>query len=197
MIFHKVLIFSFLVFSDEDNFHTYPRTTFLFLLCEMWGTRFSFSFSFLFSFICSLFTFQTLSPFPVSLPPGNSLSHPPSPCFYEGVPLPMHLLPPPRPTLRHLSSLLRTKNLSFHWCMTKPSFATYAHMQLKPCVLLCWWLSPFKFWVVGSGWFILLFFPWGCKPLQLIFNLFSWSFSSYWNVRTLCCSLETSLLLDI
>ena len=34
-----------------------------------------------------------LSPFPVSLPTRNTLSHPPSPCFYEGVPL----LPPPCP----------------------------------------------------------------------------------------------------
>jgi hypothetical protein len=30
------------------------------------------------------------------------------------------------PTLGHLSSLHRTKDLSFHWCMTRPSSATYA-----------------------------------------------------------------------
>jgi hypothetical protein len=34
-------------------------------------------------------------PFQISLPPGNTLSHPPSPCFYEGVPPPTHQLPPP------------------------------------------------------------------------------------------------------
>jgi hypothetical protein len=30
------------------------------------------------------------------------------------------------PTLGHLSSIHRTKDLSFHWCMTRPSSATYA-----------------------------------------------------------------------
>jgi hypothetical protein len=35
-----------------------------------------------------------LSPFPVSPPPRNPLSHPPSPCFYEGVPPLTHLLLP-------------------------------------------------------------------------------------------------------
>ena len=43
------------------------------------------------------FTFQMFSPFPVSLPPGNILSHPPSPCLYEGVPPLTHPLPPPCP----------------------------------------------------------------------------------------------------
>ena len=50
----------------------------------------SISFSF-FYWIFSLFTF----PFQVSLPPGNTLSHPPSSCFYEGVSSPpsSHLIP--------------------------------------------------------------------------------------------------------
>ena len=50
-----------------------------------------------FYWIFSLFTFQMLSPFPVSIPPRNTLSHPPSPCFYEGVPPPTHPLLPPHP----------------------------------------------------------------------------------------------------
>jgi hypothetical protein len=44
------------------------------------------------------------------------------------------------------------------------------HLQLEPCVLLCWWFSPWVFRevVVGPGWLILLFFLWGCKPRQLL-----------------------------
>jgi hypothetical protein len=44
---------------------------------------------FFFYWIFSLFTFQMLFPFPVSLTP--------SPCFYEGVPPPTCPLPPPCP----------------------------------------------------------------------------------------------------
>jgi hypothetical protein len=40
-----------------------------------------------------------LSPFPVSLPPGNLLSHLLSPCLYEGLHPPNHPLPPPHPRL--------------------------------------------------------------------------------------------------
>jgi hypothetical protein len=36
-------------------------------------------------------------PFPGFPPSGNTLSQPPSPCFYEGVPPPTHSLPPPCP----------------------------------------------------------------------------------------------------
>jgi hypothetical protein len=72
-----------------------------------------------FYWIFSLFTFQMLSPFRVSPLPGNTLSCPPSPCFYEGVSPPPHLLPPQTlalnfPTLGHLLSLDRTKDLSSH-----------------------------------------------------------------------------------
>jgi hypothetical protein len=31
------------------------------------------------------------------------------------------------------------------------------HMLLEPCVVLCWWFSPWEFWGRGSGWLILLF----------------------------------------
>jgi hypothetical protein len=34
-----------------------------------------------------------------------------------------------------------------------------------PCVFFGWWFSPYKLW--ESGWLILLFFLYGCKPLQL------------------------------
>jgi hypothetical protein len=45
-------------------------------------------------YIFSLFTFQMLSPFHVSPSPSNSLLHPPSTCFYEGVSPLTHPLPP-------------------------------------------------------------------------------------------------------
>ena len=51
----------------------------------------------LFLWLFFWFTFQMLSTFLVSLCPRNTLSHPPSPCFYEGVPPPTFPLPPPRP----------------------------------------------------------------------------------------------------
>jgi hypothetical protein len=44
------------------------------------------------------------------------------------------------------------------------------HMQLEPWVppgvFFGWWFSPSDLW--GTGWFILLFLLWGCKPLQLL-----------------------------
>ena len=38
-----------------------------------------------------------LSSFPVSLPSENTLSHPPFPCFCEGLPTSTHPFPPPHP----------------------------------------------------------------------------------------------------
>ena len=80
----------------------------------------------IFYWIFSLFTFQMLSLFLVSLPPGNTLSHRPFPCFYAGVPPTTHLLTLDSFALGHLSSLHRTKDLFFHLCMTRPSSATYS-----------------------------------------------------------------------
>jgi hypothetical protein len=37
---------------------------------------------------------------------------------------------------------------------------------VPPCVFSGWWLSPWELW--GSVGLILLFFLWGCKPLQLL-----------------------------
>jgi hypothetical protein len=50
-----------------------------------------------FNWIFSLFIFQMLSPFPVSLLPRNPLSLPPASRFYEGIPLTTHPLLPPHP----------------------------------------------------------------------------------------------------
>jgi hypothetical protein len=60
-----------------------------------------FSHFFKFYWIFSLFTFQMLPPSPSPQSLRNPLSHPLSPCFFEGVP---HPLPTPRPgipTLGH------------------------------------------------------------------------------------------------
>ena len=63
--------------------------------------------TFFFYWIFSLFTFQMLSPFPVSLPPGNTLSHPHSPSFYESIPLPTHPLVPPRPQFPYTGASIK------------------------------------------------------------------------------------------
>jgi hypothetical protein len=43
------------------------------------------------------------------------------------------------PTLGYLSSLHRTKDLSSHW-----QGHPLLHIRLDPCILLCWWLSPWE-----------------------------------------------------
>jgi hypothetical protein len=93
-----------------------------------------------------------LSPFLVTLPPRNTLSHLPSPCFYEGVPPPTHPLPP-APT--------SPPSIPLHWGIygafigprTSPPIDVWLghpllQMQLEPCVLLCWWLSSWSSGVV-------------------------------------------------
>jgi hypothetical protein len=75
-----------------------------------------------------------LSPFPISPYPVN-------PHYILPFPPSMRVLPHP-PTHSHLtslalpytraSSLHRTKGLSFHWCPTKPSSATYAAGAMGP-----------------------------------------------------------------
>jgi hypothetical protein len=108
--------------------------------------------------------------------PRNTLSHPPSPCFYEGVPLPTHPLPPTQPSIPLHWGIYQ----AFIGWRTSPSIDAWQghpllHMQLEPCVLLCWWLSPWEFWwrrgEGGSFWLVLLFFLWRCKPLQFLQSL--------------------------
>jgi hypothetical protein len=109
-------------------------------------------FFFFLNWIFSLFTFQMLSPFPVSLPPGNTLSRPPhaSMRLFLHPPVHSHLPALDSPILGHLSSFHRTKDFSFHWCMTRSSSATYAagvmctHLTKSPGVfefLVGWYCS--------------------------------------------------------
>jgi hypothetical protein len=114
-----------------------------------------------FSWVFSLFTFQMLSTF---LPPPHPISPPPA-----SMRVLTHPLPPPRP------------GIPLHWGI-KPSQDQGPLFPLMPdnailCYICVWshgWLHvyslagglvPGKFW---SGWVILLFFLWGCKPLQLL-----------------------------
>ena len=93
----------------------------------------------------------------------------PSPffCFYEGMPLPTHPLPPPCP------------HIPLHWdigpsrdqvpllpLMSNMAILCYiygkSHSSLHVYLLFCG-LDPGR-----SGWLISLFFLWGCKPLWLL-----------------------------
>jgi hypothetical protein len=73
-----------------------------------------------FNFLLDIFFIyiSNVIPFPGSHTPWKPPSHPLSPCFYEGVPLPPHPLPSSLPsnfpTLGHPSSLHKTKGLSSH-----------------------------------------------------------------------------------
>jgi hypothetical protein len=121
---------------------------------------------FFFFWMFSLFTFQILSPFLVSLPPRNPLSHLPSPCFYEGVPTPTHPLPPPRPRFSYTGASIEPSE-------DQEPLLPLMHNKAILCYICSWSLVySFVDGLVpgssrGSGWWI-LFFLWGCKPLQLL-----------------------------
>jgi hypothetical protein len=89
-----------------------------------------------------------LSPFPVSLPPGNTLSHPSSPWLFESVPSPTHShLPSPD------SCTLGTKYLFSHWCLTRLSSAAYAGGAMSAPWLIAKYpgaLGPLVGWYCSS-----------------------------------------------
>jgi hypothetical protein len=112
-----------------------------------------------------LFTFQLSSPFPVSpleTPIPSALF-----LFYEGVLASTHLLLPSRPSI------------PLHWDI-EPSQDQELFLILMPdkdilCYICSWSHGSLHVYsLVGglvpgsSGWLILLFFLWGCKPLQLL-----------------------------
>jgi len=143
------------------------RAAIFFLFCFVLFFLVFFIFSFIWFF---KFTCQMLTPFP-GFSSKNPLSHPSSPCFYEGAPSPTYPLP-------HTPLPCHSPTLG-HWACTGPraSPSTDAqqghpprHMWLEswahPCVPFGWW---FRSWSSGGcGWLMLLFFLWGCKPLQLL-----------------------------
>jgi hypothetical protein len=122
---------------------------------------------FYFTFLLDILFIYILNviPFP-EFPPRNPLFYPPSSCFYEGVATPTHTLPPPHPHIPHRG--------------IQPSQDQELLLPLMPDkAILCYiygWShgSLHVYYLVGgldpvnSGWLILLFFPRGCKPLQLL-----------------------------
>jgi len=108
------------------------------------------------------FKYYPLSQFPVS--------HAPTPCLYEGAPPPTHPLPPHRP------------GITLHWGIKPSQDQGLLLLLMLNNALLCYmcrWShgSLHGYSLVGglipgssgcSGWLMLLFFLWGCKPLQLL-----------------------------
>jgi hypothetical protein len=106
--------------------------------------------------------FQMLSPFQISpqKPPNPSCS----PCLYEGVPPPT---PPPCP------------HISLHWGIEHSQEQGPLFPLMPNMAILCYICSRnhgslHVYSLFGGldtrsfGWLILLFFLWGCKPLQLL-----------------------------
>jgi hypothetical protein len=86
-----------------------------------------------------------LSPFLV--PPLKNTFHlyaPPSPAHQ---PTHSHFLALASPHTEAYS-LHRTKDLSSHWCPTRPSSAAYAAGAMSPIMCVLWWFSPWELWVV-------------------------------------------------
>ena len=110
------------------------------------------------------------SPFP---PPQKRLSHSNSTCFYEVVPPPIKPIPSPCPHINLPRGIEPSQGGPLHPLMPDKVILCY----------LCGWShgSLHMYSLVGglvtgssgesssgvSGWLILLFFLWGCKPLQL------------------------------
>jgi hypothetical protein len=108
-----------------------------------------------------------LSPFQVSPPPENILSHPPSPCFYDDVPPSNHTFPPP-------TSLFPYTRASIKPSWVQGPLLPMMHDKAILCYI-CSWSHGYSFFdglvpgsSGGSGWLILLLLLWGCKPLQFL-----------------------------
>jgi hypothetical protein len=131
-----------------------------------------------------------LSPFPISHPP-NSLFHLPHSCFYEHVPLHTHPLPPPCP------------QIPLYWGI-KPSQDQGPLLPLMPdkailCYICSWSCGSLHVysWVGGLdpgsfGWLTLLFFLWGCEPLQLLRSFDSSTGDCQW--EDCCVNLSVQIL---
>jgi hypothetical protein len=132
-----------------------------------------FSFLFFFYWIFSLFTFQMLSPFLVSPPE--------TPCPIYLPPASMRVLPPTTQPPSHppLPSLPGIPPTLGHRAITGPRTSSPVDAQQGNPLLHMWLESwvPRVYSLVGglvsgssggSGWLILLFFLWGCKPFQLL-----------------------------
>jgi hypothetical protein len=97
------------------------------------------------------------------------LSHLPSPCFYEGPPLPMYPLPPHHPSIPLCIGI-------------QSPLDQWPPLPLMPdkailCYISRWSYGSLNVYSLvgslvpcssgGSGWLMLLLFLWGCKIFQL------------------------------
>jgi hypothetical protein len=107
----------------------------------------------------------------LSFPCINPHSIPPPPAFMRVLPhLPTQQLSPHCPSIPLHWGIKPSQDQCFssHWCPTRPSSATYAAgaMGLSNVYSLVGGLVSGS--SGGTGWFILFFFLWGCKPLQIL-----------------------------
>ena len=136
--------------------------------------RLRFVFFFGFHFFIGYFLYLHFQCYPLSrFPPGNTLTPPPILLLLWGCFLihPNHSCLPTLtfPNMRHQAFRGPRASLPTDDQLGHP----LQHMQLEPWVpsyvFLVWWvdgLVPGS--SRGSSWLILLFFLWGCKPLQLL-----------------------------
>jgi hypothetical protein len=124
----------------------------------------------LFFFLIGYFIYLHFKCYPLpSFPSGTPLSHPPSPCFYEDASLPTHPFLPLYPgiPLYEGIQLLQNQGLLLLLMPDKAILCYicgWSHGSLHVYSLVCG-LAPGN--SGASDWLILLFFLWGCKPLQL------------------------------
>jgi hypothetical protein len=92
----------------------------------------------------------------------------------------MRVFPPPHPGIPVNWGIEPswTKGLSSHWCQTRLSSATYVAGVMGPSMCTLWVGGSVPGSSGVSGWLILLFLVWGCKPLQLLESLSPLSNSS-------------------
>jgi hypothetical protein len=92
-------------------------------------------FSFFFSFLLDIFFIYTsnIIPFPC-FPSKNPLSHPPAPPHLPHQPTHSCLPDLAFPYTRAWSLHQDRGSLSSHWCLTRPSFATYVVGSLSPSI---------------------------------------------------------------
>ena len=82
-----------------------------------------------------------------SLPFTSPLSPPPSPCLYEGNPLPLYQLLPqwPSSSLSWVSKPLQDQGPPLPVIPDRQSSATHPSVAMgSPCVLFGWWFSPWE-----------------------------------------------------
>jgi hypothetical protein len=135
------------------------------------------------------------------LPSANPPSHPLFPSKRVLPHLPTHHLYLPHwcsIPLHETSSLHRTKNLPSHRCQIRQSSdRAWTH----PYIYFGWWFNPWELWRGwGSNWLILLFFLWGCNPLQLFsvlpLTLPLWSLGSVWWLAVSICNCICQVLAE-